>query len=42
MSKLADVTKEYEKDKNLKKENIENLRLWAEKQPHLPEISGEF
>lgn len=42
MSWLFDIAKEYEKDKKLKKENVENLRLWTEKQPHLPKINGEF
>ncbi|XP_045468478.1 alpha-tocopherol transfer protein-like [Harmonia axyridis] len=36
---LADVKKEYEKNTKLKKEDIENLRSWVQKQPHLPELS---
>lgn len=40
--KLADVQHEYEKDKKLRKEDIKSLQEWAEKQPHLPPISGMF
>ncbi|KAL3271231.1 hypothetical protein HHI36_021725 [Cryptolaemus montrouzieri] len=39
MSQLADVNNEYQKDSKLKKEDIDSLRVWAEKQPHLPKIS---
>lgn len=30
------VEKEYEKQPNIKAEDIENLRLWLKTQPHLP------
>lgn len=42
MSFLADVMQEYEKDPKLKREDVNNLKIWSEKQPHLPKISGEF
>ncbi|XP_044763483.1 alpha-tocopherol transfer protein-like isoform X3 [Coccinella septempunctata] len=36
---MFDAKKEYEKNPQLKKEDVESLRSWAEKQPHLPKIS---
>ncbi|XP_063929669.1 retinaldehyde-binding protein 1-like isoform X2 [Zophobas morio] len=36
---LADVQSQYDKDKNLKKEDVEALMNWAKKQAHLPEIN---
>lgn len=37
--KLADVADEYQKNKELREEDIRALREWVEKQPHLPQIS---
>lgn len=42
MSWIVDVEKEYEKDEKLKKEDVDSLRLWADKQGHLPKITGEW
>lgn len=35
------VEKEYEKCKELKKENVVLLKEWLEKQPHLPKLTGK-
>jgi hypothetical protein len=40
--KLADVSTEYSKDKDLKKDDVMMLMTWVNKQPHLPEINGEY
>lgn len=34
-----DVEKEYEKDKNLKREDVKILAEWLQKQPHLPKVT---
>ncbi|KAF5292060.1 hypothetical protein FQR65_LT11326 [Abscondita terminalis] len=36
----ADVEKEYEINKNLKKEDVDHLQQWIKKQPHLPPVHG--
>lgn len=38
--KHASVDVEYEKNKELKREDVQALLDWAEKQPHLPTITG--
>ena len=38
---LADVGSEYAQDKNVKKDDVEALVQWTNKQPHLPEINGK-
>jgi hypothetical protein len=40
--KLADVSTEYLKDKDLKKDDVITFMTWVNKQPHLPEINGEY
>ncbi|KAJ3618118.1 hypothetical protein MTP99_006148 [Tenebrio molitor] len=37
--KLADVSTEYSKDKDLKKDDVMMLITWVNKQPHLPKIN---
>lgn len=32
----------YKKDAKLKKEDVENLMVWAKLQPHLPQLTGEL
>ncbi|KAK9892503.1 hypothetical protein WA026_020493 [Henosepilachna vigintioctopunctata] len=39
MYKMVDANEEYAKDSKLKREDVENLRFWTEKQPHLPKIT---
>ncbi|GJQ85279.1 hypothetical protein Trydic_g23178 [Trypoxylus dichotomus] len=39
MRKLDDVDEEYRKNKELKKEDVQLLKEWIEKQQHLPKIS---
>lgn len=39
---LVDVESQYAKDKNLKKEDVEALLDWVNKQPHLPKINGKW
>jgi hypothetical protein len=39
---LADVSTEYFKDKDLKKDDVITFMSWVNKQPHLPEINGEY
>lgn len=39
--KLADPEQEYAKNKELKRDDVRNLKEWAEKQAHLPKMSGE-
>lgn len=38
--KTISVEEEYAKNKDLKPEDVKNLMNWAQKQPHLPKISG--
>lgn len=42
MSGFVDVQGLYEKCKELKKDDVQMLREWTEKQPHLPKISGRW
>ncbi|KAK9754081.1 CRAL/TRIO domain [Popillia japonica] len=39
MGKFQDIEVEYEKNKELTKEDVNLLKDWMEKQPHLPKIS---
>lgn len=39
---LASVEEQYKRFKELKPEDVKCLMEWAEKQPHLPKISGKF
>ena len=38
---LADVNAEYEKNKRLKKEEVQKFYDWVNEQPHLPKINGK-
>lgn len=38
--KPMDPSEEYKKCKDLRKEDVTSLQEWAEKQPHLPRLSG--
>lgn len=40
--KIVDVEKVYNEEKDLKKEHVKQLMEWADKQPHLPKISGKY
>lgn len=42
MSNLNNTVEEYAKNKELRKEDIEILKEWMCKQPHLPDISGKL
>lgn len=42
MGKFQDIEVEYEKNKELTKEDVNLLKDWMEKQPHLPKISGIY
>lgn len=39
--KLADPEEQYAKNKLLKREDVQSLREWAEKEAHLPKVTGE-
>lgn len=39
---LSTCNAEYEKDPNIKKEDIQALKEWLQKQAHLPDVSGTF
>lgn len=41
MTSLADPEDQYKKYEQLKKEDVKSLKEWADKQAHLPKISGE-
>lgn len=36
----ADVDEQYDKYKDLKREDVRNLMEWAKRQPHLPKLTG--
>lgn len=38
----ADIQNEYKKCPELKPEDVSQFQDWAEKQPHLPKISGKL
>lgn len=40
--KEADPGEEYKKNKDLRKEDVTALREWADKQPHLPQLTGKL
>ena len=40
--KCIDVQKLYEKDKNVRKSDVDILTEWLKKQPHLPEMEGDY
>lgn len=42
MSKFIDVQQLYETNKELNKEDVTALQDWAEKQAHLPKITGKL
>ncbi len=33
---------EYEKDPKIKREDVQQLVNWVEKQPHMPKVKGKF
>lgn len=37
---MFDIKAEFEKNAELKKEDVEHIQEWAKKQPHLPGITG--
>jgi hypothetical protein len=39
--KFFSVTDEFTKNPQLKEEELNHLREWISKQPHLPHITGE-
>lgn len=39
--KLYPIEKEYEKNEELKKDDVLALKGWMDKQEHLPKISGK-
>lgn len=39
--KLAKIDEQYKKFPEIKKEDVEKILDWANKQPHLPKITGE-
>lgn len=39
-STMFDVNKEYKKNPDLKKDDVEHIKEWISKQPHLPNITG--
>lgn len=39
---VADLENEYRKFPDLKREDVQKIREWMDKQPHLPEISGIY
>lgn len=41
MSRFATAEEEYEKNPELRKEDVEAVQDWVSKQNHLPPIDGE-
>lgn len=41
MQLMADPEREYEKNNELKRDDVRSLIEWAEKQAHLPKINGK-
>lgn len=39
--KIADPEKYYASDDKLKREDVQKLQKWTQKQPHLPPITGK-
>lgn len=42
MKTLVDTKKIYELNPDIKREDVENIMIWTEKQPHLPKITGNY
>lgn len=38
---FVDVEEEYKRNKELKREDVSMLKDWADKQPHLPKMTGK-
>lgn len=41
-AEYSDAKSEYAKDPKIRKEDVQLLQDWLNKQPHLPKISGEY
>lgn len=39
---MFDLDEELKKNPELKKDDIENIKLWIAKQPHLPDVPGKL
>lgn len=39
---MFDINKEYKRNPDLKKEDVEHIKEWISKQPHLPNITGKL
>ena len=40
--KCVSADKIYQKDPNLKKQDVEEIQKWLKTQPHLPKVEGMF